>query len=84
MYKLYNMKLPPIFSMFERTSNIHGYTTRNPESFYIHFVPTSRSQNTIKITGPKLWNMIIKNVNINLKISSYKSYLKKYTLSNIL
>ena len=60
MYKLYHKQLPPLFNMFERTTEIHNYLTRQHDSFYINYVPTVRSQKTIKITGPKLWNVITK------------------------
>ena len=83
MYKLYHKKFPPLFSMFERTTNIHNYSTRQYDSFYINYVPTLRSQKSIKITGPNMWNKIIKNINIHCEISSYKTNLKKCILSGI-
>ena len=81
MYKLYHNLLPPVFTMFTRTSNIHRYPTSQNKSFYTHFVPTVRSQKTIKITGTKLWNIIIRKLNIKNKISSYKQNLKKFLLT---
>ena len=83
MYKLYHKLLPPLFSMFERTTNIHSYSTRQSDSFYIHYVPTLRSQRSIKITGSKLWNILIREVNINCKIGTYKAKLKNVLLSGI-
>ena len=82
MYKLYHNLLPPVFSFFTNTSDIHSYNTRQKESFYTDFVPTVRSQRTIKITGTKLWNIIIKKLNFKNKIGSYKINLKKCLLSN--
>ena len=82
MYKLHNKQLPPLFSMFERTADIHGYSTRQTNSFYISYVPTVRSQKTIKIMGPKIWNVIIRKVSIQCKIGSYKTSLKKILLSH--
>ena len=81
MYKLFHNKFPPLFEMFERTANIHNYSTRQINCYYIHHVPTVRSQKTIKITGSKLWNIISNNINISCKISSYKINLKKFLLS---
>ena len=83
MYKLYHEKLPPMFNMFQRTSNVHNYSTRQYDSFYIDFVPTLRSQRTIKITGPKLWNKISSQINIHCKIGTYKTHLKKLVLLNL-
>ena len=81
MFKLYHNQLPPLFNMFDRTSNIHSYSTRQSDCFYINYVPTLRSQRTIRITGPKLWNVLITNINIHCKISSYKMNLKKTIFS---
>ena len=82
MYKLYHEKLPPLFDMFEKTSQVHSYSTRQYDSFYINYVPTLRSQRTVKITGPKLWNIVIRRINVHCKIGSYKTNLKKYILCN--
>ena len=68
--------------MFQRTSDINQYATRQHQSFVIHLVKTIRSQKTIKITGPKLWNNLIKVINVHCKISSCKTNLKKYILSS--
>ena len=81
MYKLHKDNLPPIFSMFERTSNVHNYSTRQHSTFYVNYVPTLRSQRTIKITGSKLWNEIIRHLDINCKISNFKK--KKIILFNL-
>ena len=81
MYKLYHKLLPSIFSFFKLTSDVHSYPTRQNKSYYINYAPTVRSQKTIKITGPKLWNIILKKINIQNKISSYKVNLKKFLLS---
>ena len=83
MYKLYHKQLPPLFDMFERTSDVHSYSTRQYDSFYIDYVPTLRSQRTIKIAGSKLWTMVNRKVNIHCKIGTYKIHLKKLLLSNL-
>ena len=62
MYKLYHTKLPPLFSMIKRVSDIHNYFTRQYDSFYRNYVTTARSQRTITISGPKLWNKIIRKI----------------------
>ena len=81
MYKLYHKQLPPMFDMFERTTNVHNYATRQYDSFYINYVPTLRTQRTIKITGPKLWNIVIRKIDIHCKIGTFKTKLKKIILS---
>ena len=81
MFKLYHEKLPPLFSMFDRTSDIHNYTTRQHDTFYINHVIKVRSQRTVRITGSKLWNIVIREINTNCRIGTYKAHLKKFLLS---
>ena len=80
MYKLNNGLLPCLFDMFNRTSDIHDYETRQSNSYYIHYVPTLRSQRTIKVVGPKIWNKVNKEINSQYTISTYKFHLKKLLL----
>ena len=82
MYNLYHEKLPSIFGMFQRTSHVHSYPTRQQCSYYIQKDSTVRTEKTIRISGPKTWNSIIKHVDINCKIGSYKTNIKKFILSN--
>ena len=82
MYKLYHKNLPPLFNMFERTSDIHSHSTRQYNSFYINYVPTLRSQRTVKISGAKLWNKIIGKIDINCKVGTFKTNIKKILLSS--
>ena len=81
MYKLYHKLIPPIFYMFKLTTDVHSYPTRQKNSYYTQFVPTVRSQKTIKITGTNLWNILRKKLNIQNKISSYKLNLKRFLIS---
>ena len=81
MYKIYHKQLPPLFNMFERTSDVHAYSTRQYDGFYINYVTTLRSQKAVKITGPKLWNTVIRKIDIHCKIGTYKTKLKKTLLS---
>ena len=82
MYKLSHDNLPPLFDMFERTSNIHNYETRQHNLFYLKFVPTSRSQKTIKIKGTKLWNMLVRKMDTDCAISTFKTKLKTLIITD--
>ena len=82
MYKLNYGLLPCIFDMLELTSDIHNYETRQSKLYYIQYVPTLRSQKTLKVVGPKIWNKITKEINSQCKISTFKNHLKKFLLSN--
>ena len=75
MYKMYHRQIPSLFYMFEHRVDRLMY------SFCIPQVPTLRTKKNIKISGPKIWNTIVKKVAINCKISPYKVQLKKCFLS---
>ena len=56
MYKLSHHMLPSRFeNMFVYTSDVHDYYTRQADLLYIQYVPTKRSQRTIRI----LWYEIM-------------------------
>ena len=81
MYKLSKELMPDLFDMFERTSDIHDHNTRQCNSYYVQYVPTLRSQKTIRIVGPKFWNKICKEISTNCEISTFKKHLKKFVFS---
>ena len=82
MYKLFHKQQPPIFDFFRLTSSIHDYDTRQANTIYLEFVPTIKSQKFIKISGTKLCNFIVKYINLNCAISTFKSKLKNLLLEN--
>ena len=80
MYKYVNKMTPDVFdNVFSSISDIHQYDTRNAtmKLLYITFRGTTRGQKTFKYCGPHIWNFIIKNINPNCPISSFKTHSRQ-------
>ena len=62
-------------NFFSCTSDIHQHNTRNVTMrlLYITFYGITRGQKTFKNCGPHIWNFIIRNINPNCPISSFKT-----------
>ena len=57
MYKYHHGVLPTTFvNYFCKVADVHSYLTRQSTSLHISYARTNQRKNTIKITGPKLWN----------------------------
>ena len=77
MYKYVNKMTPDVFdNFFSSISDIHQYEKRNAtmKLLYITFLGTTRGQKTFKYCCPRIWNFIIKNINPNCPISSFKTH----------
>ena len=76
MYKYVNNRLPTIFDvMFEYLSDVHDYI-RISKSLRVPFCKTNRSQHTIKYYGPKIWNIILREIDIDCAIGTFKHRLR--------
>ena len=57
MYKYHHGVLPTAFvNYYCKVADVHSYLTRQSTSLHISYARTNQRKNTIKITGPKLWN----------------------------
>ena len=75
MYRYVNNMIPDVFdNFFSNTSDIHQHNTRNATQklFYITFRGTTRGQKTFTYCGPHVWNFLIKNIDPNCPIGSFK------------
>ena len=84
MYKYVNKMTPGVFdNFFSSISDIHQYETRNAtmKLLYITFLGTARGQKTFKYCGPCICNFIIKNINPNCPISSFKTHSRQLFLA---
>ena len=84
MYKYVNKMTPDVFdNFFSSISDIHQYETRNAtmKLLYKTFHGTTRGQKTFKYCGPRIWNFIIKNINPNCPISSFKTHSRQLFLA---
>ena len=83
MYKYVNKMTPDVFhNFFRNISNIHQHNTRNAtrKQFYITYRGTTRGQKTFSYCGPHIWNFIIKNINPNCAIGSFKKMSRQLFL----
>ena len=75
MYKYVNNVTPDVFdNFFSHISDTHQHNTRNAtqEIVYITFHGTTRGQKNFAYCGPRVWNFIIKNIDPNCPIGSFK------------
>ena len=83
MYKYVNKMTPDVFDNFFRNiSDIHQHNTRNAtqKQFYITYRGTTRGQKTFSYCGPHIWRFIIKNINPNCAIGSFKKMSRQLFL----
>ena len=71
--------LPVIIQeLFKRSSDVHKYSTRQSQTFYVPICRTTAFSKTIKFKGVNIWNNLITKINPNCSISTFKYHLKKY------
>ena len=82
--KLLNKQLPDYFSsLFSLTSSFHSFFTRSVANtnFFLSRTNLNKTDRSIKIVGPKIWNNLPNTIKEKFKKSkSFKSKLKKHLL----
>ena len=84
MFKYVNNMTPDVFDNFLRNvSDIHQHNTRNATQnlLYVTVRGTTRGQQTFKYCGHHIWNFIIKNINPNCPIGSFKGHSRQLFLA---
>ena len=84
MFKYVNNMTPDVFdNFFRNVSDIHKHNTRNATQnlLYVTFRGTTGGQQTFKYRGPHIWNFIIKNINPNCPIGSFKEHSRQLFLA---
>ena len=84
MYEYVSKMTPDVFDkFFSSIFDIHQHDTRNAtmKLLYITFRGTTRGQKTFKYCGPRIWNFIIKNINPNCPITSFKIHSRQLFLA---
>jgi len=77
MYRYNRNTLPKSFqNCFSKHSDIHSYNTRHAND-YISGSPSSLIKQSVKYTGPKLWNSLDKDITNSKTIQAFKSCYKK-------
>ena len=74
-----NVTLDVFDNFFRNVSDKHQHNTGNATQnlLYVTFCGTTRWQQTLKYCGPHIWNFIIKNINPNCPIGSFKEHSRQ-------
>ena len=82
MYKFVRKKLPVIFDeLFIRVVDRHSRDTRISSFLQTPQCKTERRQHTIVYYGPRIWNIILREIDINCSIGTFKCRLRSLLLS---
>ena len=78
MFKFSSRMLPAkLFEhMFRYTSDHNPHFTRQRNSLYIDTCSTTRSQKNVKFIGARIWNVLIRQINVSCTIGTFKKYLR--------
>ena len=68
---------------FLTNSSIHTYNTRQKSNLHIEYTITTSRQNTARMLGPRLWNILPTEVKSAPVLPVFKRRLKKLLLSNL-
>ena len=80
MYKYSNGLLPDVFNiLYVKNSEIHTYSTRSQDLYYI--LPGTQTFSNI---SAKIWNSLTVNINVNVTLIKFKESLKLHLLNNTL
>ena len=83
MYSCHKEILPSSLTRyFSFNYETHSYFTRSSNDFYIPFVRTTTSQNTIYYAGPKLWNSLPASLKSSCSLNVFKMQFKERLLQN--
>jgi len=83
MYKFSYKLLPDVFSnYFTLNSNIHKYNTRQAKNLHQLPINTSLRKFSINVSGPKLWNILPKEIKSISSLSKFKYAFTTILLKN--
>ncbi len=84
MYKIDKSELPNCFNNFFVTNNAHhSYNTRHAENIRVPKHKTNIVKNTIRVYGPRVWNIIMPDVK-NCSFNVFKKRMKDILISKML
>ena len=82
MYKFHHKKLPRIFNIFQKNSEIHGHNTRQREMLHLPQPSTEYGRRSFRYRGVLIWNDIYEKLDVNIKIGTFKKNLKTHLLKS--
>ena len=63
---------------FQRTTDIHSYSTRQTNNLHIPNFKTKSGQQTIQYKGSKIWNSLPTDIQNQHKLHLFKKQVKKH------
>ena len=83
MYKVMNDSYPQFLSsMFTYNANVHDYNTRHTKFLHIPLLNKTSSHRSFKITGLRIWNLILSHIDVSSGIGKFKSDLKQFIVAH--
>ena len=80
MHKIYKREAPSVLRNMFTNSNV--YNTRQILQYQLPLFRLSICQKSFRFKGAKIWNYIVKHVNVNFSIFTIKRYLKYHILNH--
>ena len=71
--------MPTVFDdMFNYNQNIHLYATRQSKALHVPMCRSLITSKTIRYKGVSIWNIIIKCIELNCSLFTFKRKLRHY------
>ena len=80
MYKYHHGWLPNVLDMFTKNKDIHAHNTRQGSYLHIPKVSSELGKMSFKFQAVKIWNQIFKFIRTDVKIGTFKKYLKTFLI----
>ena len=80
MYEYHHGWLPKVLDFFKKNSNVHSHYTRQNHFLHVPKYDTELGQMSFNYHAVKIWNDILKFLNVNIKIGTFKKHLKSYLI----
>ena len=80
MYKHYHGWLPSVLNIFRKNRDRHNYCTRQAECLEVPSFTTELGIRSFKFQAVKIWNTIYKFLKVDIKIGTFKKYLKTFLI----
>ena len=78
MYRVFNDNIPMNISyMFTLNRSVHHHNTRSSNKFHFPKVKSQSLLDTVRHSGPRLWNNLSNEIRNSTNITAFKSKLKK-------
>jgi len=83
MYKHYTNQLPDIFKdYFVKQDEVHDYHTRNTTKYCFANNKKAFSDQTIRVSGPVLWNSLTTTLKNSKSTKHFKHQFKEYLIKS--